>query len=133
MYRSTDSRGNPNAIVTTIFEPAIPDPKKLLSVQIPYDSAFVDCSPSYTYQTAGSASGDALIAAGLAEGYYVASPDYESFDAAFTNGVQSGQATLDGLRAALQSTNITGIDCEAAYAIGGYSGGALASEWATEL
>lgn len=133
LYRSTDSKGKPNAVVTTIFEPDVADPKKLLSVQQPYDAAFVDCSPSYTFQTGGNISADSMIAGGLAEGWYVASPDFEGFDAAFTNGVQSGQATLDGLRAALNSKSITGIDSDAAYAIGGYSGGALGSEWATEL
>ena len=120
-------------MVTTIFEPANPDPLKLLSVQEAYDAAFVDCSPSYTFQTGGNASADSLIANGLSEGWYVASPDFEGFEAAFTNGVQSGQATLDGIRAALNSQNITGISCEATYGIAGYSGGALGSEWATEL
>ncbi|KAL9050032.1 MAG: hypothetical protein Q9162_006882 [Coniocarpon cinnabarinum] len=125
LYRSTDSKGNPNAVVTTIFEPEVADPKKLLSVQEPYGY--------YTFQTGGDVSADSFIASGLADGWYVASPDFEGFNAAFTNGLQSGQATLDGLRAALNSNSITGIDSDAAYAIGGYSGGALGSEWAVEL
>ncbi|KAL9082477.1 MAG: hypothetical protein Q9159_006397 [Coniocarpon cinnabarinum] len=87
----------------------------------------------YTFQTGGNVSADSFIASGLADGWYVASPDFEGFNAAFTNGLQSGQATLDGLRAALNSNSITGIDSDAAYAIGGYSGGALGSEWAVEL
>ena len=74
-----------------------------------------------------------LLQASLAKGWYTMSPDYESFNASFTNGVQSGQALLDALRAALSSSNITGLDADATYAISGYSGGSIPTEWATEL
>ena len=45
--------------------------------------------------------------------------------------MQSGHATLDGIRAILNSG--FGLSNNAKYALWGYSGGALASEWAAEL
>ena len=59
-------------------------------------------------------------------------PDYEGPLASFTAGVQSGHATLDSVRAVLTSgLGLNGNDTK--YALSGYSGGALASEWAAEL
>jgi hypothetical protein len=136
LFRSTDSQGNPNAVVTTLFVPIDPQPDKLLSFQVAYDSASVDCSTSYQlYQNTSliveaSAS---VFSLALEEGWYVSSPDYESFNAAFTNGIQSGQAVLDSIRALLASSNFTGLSKDAKYAVAGGSGGALASEWALEL
>ena len=86
-------------------------------------------TPNYT----GNVSSDSTISSALSNGWYVSTPDYEGFNASYTNGVQSGQALLDSIRAALNSKSITGLDSDATYAITGYSGGALASEWATEL
>lgn len=73
---------------------------------------------------------DATGALGM--GWYVNIPDYEGPSAAFTAGVLSGHATLDSIRAVLSSG--FGLDTSSAkYAMWGYSGGALASEWAAEL
>ena len=58
-------------------------------------------------------------------------PDYEGPKASFTAGVQSGHATIDSVRAVLNSG--FGLSVDAKYALWGYSGGALASEWAAEL
>ena len=58
-------------------------------------------------------------------------PDYEGPLASFTAGVQSGHATIDSIRAVLNSG--FGLRPDARYAMYGYSGGALASEWAAEL
>lgn len=74
-----------------------------------------------------------MVASALSNGWYVATPDFEGFDAAFVNGPQSGQAVLDSLRAALASAAITGLASDATSALAGYSGGALGSEWAAEL
>jgi hypothetical protein len=72
------------------------------------------------------------ISAALGRGWMVSVPDYEGPLASFTAGVMSGHATLDSVRAVLSSgfglaTNGT------RYAMWGYSGGALAGEWAAEL
>jgi hypothetical protein len=121
--------------VTTLFVPCKgkAQPKALLSYQIPYDSAWVDASPSYTlYHAAGVAGAEALEAI-LAEGWFLNVPDYEGPLASFTAGVISGHATIDSIRAVRSLHDRFGLHKDANYAMWGYSGGALASEWAAEL
>lgn len=60
-------------------------------------------------------------------------PDYEGPKGTFTAGIQSGQATINSLRAALNSEDVTGIDPDAKAALWGYSGGTIASGWAASL
>lgn len=50
-----------------------------------------------------------------------------------TAGVQSGHATIDAVRAVLSSGFGLADSSDVKYAMWGYSGGALASEWAAEL
>lgn len=69
----------------------------------------------------------------LAKGWYLVVPDYEGTQGAFTAGIQSGQATLNSLRAVLGSKEITGISSDAKTALWGYSGGTIASGWAASL
>lgn len=140
LYRSTDSLGNPQATVTTIIVPYDADPNKLLSYQIAEDGAWINCAPSYAIQKGSNILDDGtgtvemlLIIAALDQGWIVSTPDYEGPQAAFTSGIQAGQAVLDSVRAALASGSITGISPSAAYQMWGYSGGSLASEWAAEL
>ncbi|KAI5963197.1 uncharacterized protein KGF55_002989 [Candida pseudojiufengensis] len=139
LVRSEDSFGNPNAFVTTIMEPYNADPNKVVSYQTYEDSAHIDCSPSYGFlygasmSTLGSQTDMTLMVLALNRGYYVVSPDYEGPKSAFTAGRQSGYATLNSIRATLNSKNITGINTNAKLAMWGYSGGSLASGWATAL
>ncbi|KAG2177909.1 hypothetical protein INT43_003156 [Umbelopsis isabellina] len=139
LYRTTDALGNAEATVTTVMEPHNPDRTKLLSYQVAEDSAYQGCAPSYVLQ-AGAGVNDAasqaellLMDAALDRGWYVSTPDYEGPKSAFTAGIQAGQATLDSIRAVLQSTNVTNVSSNATVAMWGYSGGALASGWAAEL
>lgn len=133
LYRTTDSRYNASWAVTTLFAPLTsanaPASKQLLSYQIPYDSANVDSSPSYALY----ASPESDVSTALGRGWFVNVPDYEGPLASFTAGVQAGHATLDSVRAALQAASGLGLADDARYAMWGYSGGALASEWAAEL
>ncbi|KAJ5647734.1 hypothetical protein N7490_004106 [Penicillium lividum] len=133
VYRTTDSQYRPSWAVTTVFIPATHHHAKesaLLSYQIPYDSHDLDASPSYSMHA--SPPTDVTIA--LAEGWYVNVPDYEGPLASFTAGVQSGHATLDSIRSILSDTATFDVHASASrIALWGYSGGALASEWATEL
>ena len=90
----------------------------------------MDFSPSYTFYNSSLV--DPPITAGLGVGWYVNVPDYEGPLASFSAGVQAGHATIDSVRAVLNSG--FGLDSSTAkYAMAGYSGGALASEWAAEL
>ena len=140
LYRTTDSLGNPQATVTTVIVPYNADPKKLLSYQIAEDGAWINCAPSYVLQKGssiedgGTSAPELLfIIAALNQGWIVNTPDYEGPMAAFTSGIQAGQAVLDSVRAALSSGDVTGISSSAVYQMWGYSGGSLASEWASEL
>lgn len=45
----------------------------------------------------------------------------------------SGYATLDAVRVTLNSADLYGLPEDSLYATWGYSGGALATEWAAEL
>ncbi|KAH8900256.1 LIP-domain-containing protein [Thozetella sp. PMI_491] len=141
LYRSTDSEYNPSWDVTTLFIPlwqyrctaatTVLCAHALLSYQIPYDSCNVDASPSYSL-IGGEPYGE--ISDALSLGWFVSVPDYEGPLASYGAGVQAGHATLDGVRAVLKVAGIFGLQVPVAkIALWGYSGGALASEWASEL
>lgn len=98
-----------------------------------YDSAFLDASPSYALYSSDASSNLEDISTGLANGWFVNVPDYEGPLASFTAGVLSGHSTIDSIRAAFNAKHILGLAKDARYAMWGYSGGALASEWAAEL
>lgn len=132
LYRTTNSRYRPDWAVTTVLVPDTKTPA-LLSYQIPYDSAFLDASPSYALYSKDSTAYYAEISASLSYGWFVNIPDYEGPLASFTAGVQSGHATIDSIRAVLNVNKKLGLAKDARYAMWGYSGGALASEWAAEL
>jgi hypothetical protein len=115
---------------------------RLLSYQTAEDAAWANCAPSYTLRlnsTRNEGGGDTstiellLVVAALDQGWIVNIPDYEGPKAAYTSGIQAGQATLDSVRAVLSSGLLTGISPDAEYQMWGYSGGALATEWAAEL
>ena len=67
----------------------------------------------------------------LGRGWYVNVPDYEGPTASFIAGVQEGHAILDSVRAVLSSG--FGLTADVSYALWGYSGGSIASEWAAEV
>ena len=73
------------------------------------------------------------VNASLSKGWIVSVPDYEGPLASFTAGVMSGHATIDSIRAIFSKKHEFGLTDNARYAMWGYSGGALASEWAAEL
>lgn len=50
LYRTADSFGNPAAAVTTVLIPHGANTEKMLSYQTAYDSANINCSPSYAFQ-----------------------------------------------------------------------------------
>lgn len=139
LVKSTDSHGNPTAIVTTVFEPLQGDASKVLSYQTWEDSANIDCLPSYGFLKGSSLATMETklelhwINAALEKGYYVVSPDYEGPKSAFTAGLQAGHAVLDSIRATLNSQNVTGILPDAQVVMWGYSGGSLATGWAASL
>ncbi|KAF7553242.1 hypothetical protein G7Z17_g3772 [Cylindrodendrum hubeiense] len=138
LFRTTNSQYKPSWAVTTLLVPELGSKSAsarifhqaaLVSYQVPYDSADVDSSPSYSLYTTDAS---APYGAALGLGLFVSVPDYEGPLASFTAGVVSGYATLDSIRAVLSlglGLNIS----SPRVALWGYSGGALASEWASEL
>ncbi|KAM0546251.1 hypothetical protein ACHAPJ_010934 [Fusarium lateritium] len=139
LYRTTDSQYKPTWAVTTLYVPKLGpnstaallfNQSAVLSYQVPYDSADVDASPSYSaYSSADSL---ALFSQALGLGVFLNVPDYEGPLASFTAGVISGHATLDSVRAVLSLG--LGLNTTAPrVALWGYSGGSIASEWASEL
>ncbi len=138
LYRSTSQTGKPTANVTSIISPPIkPNKTKVISYQSAYDSLNQSDEPSY-----GVSGGKRLLSrlvvdvelavygAFLAEGYTVIVPDTEGQRADFAAGPEYGMNTLDSIRAAFNSST---IDSDAKVAMLGYSGGAIATEWAAEL
>ncbi|CAI6095126.1 unnamed protein product [Clonostachys chloroleuca] len=138
LFRTTNSQYKPTWAVTTVLVPELGlnstaqsafNQSALLSYYIPYDTSSLDSSPSYTlYGTQYAQQLDAALALGL----FVSVPDYEGPLAAFTAGVNSGHASIDSIRAVL-SLGLGMNTTSARVAHWGYSGGALAAEWASEL
>lgn len=143
LYRTTDSHGNATATVLTVLVPYNADYTKLLSYQVAEDAAALDCAPSYAFQLASATGGLLgtivsqaellLIQAALEQGWVVVVPDFQGPNAAFLANRLAGQAILDGIRAAVSSSNITGIDPHPRIAMWGYSGGGITTAWAAEL
>ena len=73
-----------------------------------------------------------LIVPALLAGETVVVPDTEGENADFSAGPEYGINTLDSLRAALSSP-ATGLTGARKIGLIGYSGGAIATEWAAEL
>lgn len=139
-YMTRDVDGRPIAAVATVIKPLLPSAAEhppLLSYQFAYDSLGAACTPSRTLNGGtdnGNNQGETLawLAEALALGWTIVFPDYEGPYSAYGAGKLSGQATLDGIRAALSFEQL-GFDGETPIGLWGYSGGALATSWAASL
>jgi hypothetical protein len=137
LYRSTSQTGNPTVNVTSVIQPPIQfDKTKVISYQSAYDSLNRNDEPSYAISGGLRLGGliphveAAVFGPFIAEGYTVIVPDTEGQRADFAVGPEYGMNTLDSIRAALNSST---IPSDAKVAMLGYSGGAIATEWAAEL
>ncbi|KAJ5581252.1 hypothetical protein N7450_007553 [Penicillium hetheringtonii] len=140
LYRTQDLNKNPDASVTTIIIPEEPNMNRVISFHDAYDSPDPNCAPSYGLQSGAEGWGRswnqvnlAFILPYLKKGAVLNIPDYEGTNAAFAVGPQSAYQVLDSIKAALDSTETTGITDDAKVIMFGYSGGGLATEWATEF
>lgn len=144
VYRSTDATQQATANVTTIFTPdcttasACPNKNKVISYQSFYDSLNPEDAPSRAF-AGGSRLPDALpgvettlFGSYVKNGYTVIISDTEGQKADFAAGPEYGYNTLDSIRAAFKAPAI-GLSRSARVALLGYSGGAIATEWAAEL
>ncbi|KAE8211537.1 hypothetical protein CF327_g4726 [Tilletia walkeri] len=142
LFKTTDALGNPDHTVTTVLVPKKPQsPAKIVSLQLPEDSASVDCAPSAAI-VANSKSQFAFaipfvnqgLEPSLQNGYYVNIPDHEGSRALVFVGPMEGHAVLDSLKAATKfPTAIPGVTAKTPIVMGGYSGGAHATSWAAQL
>lgn len=141
LYRSTDLNDLPQAAVTTIVVPADrPAGSKgpILSYQCAIDAVASSCFPSYALRRGAKAVGALaqleflLISAALAEGWAVSIPDHEGTQGIWGAPHEPGYHVLDGLRAALNTESLN-LSAEAPMGLWGYSGGGLATAWATEV
>lgn len=133
-YLSTDTLGHPVMDIATVIVPfGASKNAPLLSYQTATDSDSLNFSTSYLLRTGGELE-TALFGLGLMKGWKVVVPDFEGLDAQYTAGRQAGHATLDAIRAAEQLSQANFKDGTATPVVmWGYSGGAQATAWATEL
>jgi len=141
LYRSTDLNGLAQAVATTVVVPADrPAGSKgpILSYQCAIDAVASSCFPSYALRRGAKATGALaqveflLVSAALAEGWAVSIPDHEGPLGIWGAPYEPGYHVLDGLRAAL-NTEALNLSPEAPMGLWGYSGGGLATAWATEV
>jgi hypothetical protein len=139
LYRTTDQLGHPTVTVTTVIAP---EPLPALSPIVGYLSFYDDlggkCDPSYTL--AGGNPGasnqseaeeeELLILFYVENGWIVTVPDFEGTQLHWMAGRQSGYGVLDSLRA---TESALGLNSSTKIGLSGYSGGALAGDWASEL
>lgn len=138
LYRSTDAQGRPSANVTSVLKPARQDPTKAVSYQSFYDSLNPEDSPSRSI--AGNVSFGGVVTDAesifivplLLKGYTVVVPDTEGQQADFAAGPEYAYNTLDSLRAVTHSA-ATGLNPTTRTGLIGYSGGAIATNWAAAL
>jgi len=139
LYRSTGEIGQPTVNVTSVLQPPLRlGPSAVVSYQSFYDSLNPEDEPSYAISGGLTLGGliptaeSGLIAPALLSGETVVVPDTEGENADFSAGPEYGINTLDSLRAALSSP-ATGLTAASKVGLIGYSGGAIATEWAAEL
>jgi hypothetical protein len=140
LYRSTSQTGNPTVNVTSVIQPPDQDDKtKVISYQSAYDSLNQNDEPSYAISGGVTLGGLvpnvelAVFGPFLADGYTVIVPDTEGQRADFAAGPEYGMNTLDSIRAVFSPSSTVGLPDDAKVAMLGYSGGAIATEWAAEL
>ncbi len=139
LYRSTSQLGEPTVNVTSVLKPLLTiGAPQVVSYQSFYDSLNPVDEPSYAISGGVSLGGaipqveSALIGPSLLADRTVVITDTEGENADFAAGPEYGINTLDGLKAALASS-ATGLSSTKKIAMIGYSGGAIATEWAAEL
>lgn len=140
LYRTTNALGQPSVGATTVVRPlgATGPIARVLSYQSFYDSLNPADEPSVAI-AGGSGLGPAIanvettiFAPMLLAGNAINIPDTEGQRADFAAGPEYGRNTLDSLRA-IARVGRTQVNNSSKIALMGYSGGAIASEWAAEM
>ncbi len=139
LYRSAGALGQPTANVTSVLEPPVPAlSPRVVSYQSFYDSLNPADEPSVQIAgdvTLGGLVTDAeavVVAPLLLQGDIVIVPDTEGQTADFSSGPEYGVNTLNSIRAAANSP-LTGVTKVTPVGLFGYSGGAIATDWAAQM
>ena len=141
LYRATNAQGRPTVNVTSVVQPACLlclNREKVISYQSFYDSLNPNDQPSVQIAGGLSLTGaipqieTLLFAPFLLKGYSIVISDTQGQTANFAAGPEYGTNTLDSIRAAIKSPAVD-LSSSAKVAMIGYSGGAIATEWAAEL
>lgn len=137
LYRGTDAQGRPTANVTSVLKPPGGSKSvKAVSYQSAYDSLDPKDGPSRAIAGDVSLGGiinqveSVIFAPLLLKGYTVVVPDTEGQQANFAAGPEYGTHTLDSIRAVTRSKS-TAVNSSTKVGLLGYSGGAIASSWAS--
>jgi hypothetical protein len=135
LFRTTGELGQPTVTVTTIIRPVSLVSPKIVAYQTAYDALGSECDPSYTLRGGNpgdttAADEEIVMAAYLKAGYAVTVPDYEGENLEWGAGQESGYGTLDAL---LATESYLKVSPSTEVGMVGYSGGAIATEWASEL
>jgi hypothetical protein len=140
-YRSEDAFSHPVMDVATVLVPSGvytgTGPRPLVSLQFAIDSLGAQCAPSYNLTHPGANTGIDVVAGTwlpemLSQGYVVVASDFEGPAEQFIVGQQEAHAVLDAIRAA-ESLPAAGLSKQSPVVLTGYSGGANATGWASEM
>jgi Secretory lipase len=143
MYLSTgaeDARGQPSAFhavpsvdTALIVEPLTGATHPVVAWATAEDSDSTLKAPSYV-MAQGSSGDNATWQWALGNGWDVVVPDYEGPGSAYSAGPLEGHGMLDGIRAAENLSAQDGLEGRRTQVgLWGYSGGAMATVWASEL
>lgn len=138
VFRTTNQRGQAVAGVTSVIKPLTGTTRKVISYQSFYDSLDPEDGPSRTFAGGRNPGGmvahveTGLMVPFLLQGYAVVAADTQGPTADFGAGPEYGMVTLDALRATLAVPD-TGVAATAKIGLFGYSGGAIATNWASVL
>jgi secretory lipase len=139
LYRTTGQLGEPTVTVTTILRPTPITPATSIVEYLSfYDGLASKCDPSYTLEGGNPGSvteqqaeeEELLVSWYLSNGFTVTVPDFEGTALDWMAGRESGYGALDALKATesyLHAPSSTPLG------LSGYSGGAVAADWASEL
>jgi hypothetical protein len=138
-FRTTNTTRQPQGTVATVWKPKQPkEPAQILSFHTYGDSASPNCNPSWALIPGTASHGKIPISLdsavyiqwALNHGIYVVVPDHLGPRAAWLAGWQGGAAVLDGIRAIRNHYDLS----ESAEVVTlGYSGGAHATVWASNM
>ena len=143
MYLSTgaeNAQGQPSSFdavpsvdTALIVEPLTGPTHPLVAYATAEDSDSTLKAPSYV-MTQGNSADNASWQYPLAHGWEVVVPDYEGPGSAYSAGPLEGHGMLDGIRAAEDFSKTDGLQgIRTQVGLWGYSGGAMATAWASEL